>query len=183
MDVVLVVESGGVGPELELRAWQDGDVAMLAEEHRDPELRRRLVKPLDGEAEARSWVAEQAEGWAKGERFTFAVVERGGGGRPIGHVAVKSAETGGAAEIGYWTVAAARGRGVAPRAVEAVTRWVFGVEFPWPVTHIELLHTVGNDAFCKVAVKYGYDLRAVLGPLPPEFPAEGHLHVRPAPEA
>ena len=31
------------------------------------------------------------------------------------------------AEVGYWTAVAARGRGIAPAAVRAVTEWVFDV--------------------------------------------------------
>ncbi|WP_433891001.1 GNAT family N-acetyltransferase [Streptomyces sp. CA-111067] len=183
MDVVLVVEAGPGEPELELRAWRDADAAALAAEHRDPEMRLRLARWVDGEDDARSWLADQAKGWATGERFAFAVVERGDGGRLIGHVAVKRAERAGAAEIGYWTGAAARGRGIAPRVVRTVTDWVFAPGFPWPVSHIELMHAVANPASCRVATKCGYELRSELAPFPPMFPHRGHLHVRNAPEA
>ena len=57
------------------------------------------------------------------------------------------------AEIGYWTAPAARGRGVAPLAVDAACRWAFGA---LPVDRIELCHAVENAASGRVAEKAGF---------------------------
>ena len=57
------------------------------------------------------------------------------------------------AEIGYWTVPAARGRGVAARAVDAACRWAFGA---LPIDRIELCHAVENVASGRVAEKAGF---------------------------
>ncbi|WP_326705576.1 hypothetical protein [Streptomyces cyaneofuscatus] len=45
---------------------------------------------------------------------------------------------------------------------------------------LELLHQVDNVASCRVAEKSGYAFAELLSALPPEFPLDGHLHVREA---
>jgi RimJ/RimL family protein N-acetyltransferase len=80
--------------------------------------------------------------------------------------------------VGYWTVAEARGKGVASRCVQAVTEWLSGGQQIMPAGEIELLHAVGNEASCRVAQKCGYVLESVLAPMPPKFPSEGHRHLR-----
>jgi RimJ/RimL family protein N-acetyltransferase len=178
MTVEITVPAQADLPGLLLRAWAADDAEALAAAHRDADMRRWLMTSLDGTAAARRWIAEQAESWAGGLRYSFAVLEQDGT-RPVGHVAVKRKTAGAeSAEIGYWTAASVRGRGVAPRAVGAVTRWVLdgGTGAPAP-TRLELLHTVGNSASCRVAVKSGFPLAGELAPHPPKFPEAGHLHV------
>ncbi len=85
--------------------------------------------------------------------------------------------------MGYWTAAWARGRGVAPRALEALTAWAFAAFAEEGLVRLELLHQVDNVASCKVAEKSGYAFAELLDALPPEFPLDGHLHVREAPSA
>ncbi len=58
-----------------------------------------------------------------------------------------------AAVIGFGTVPAARGRGVAAAAVDAASRWAFGA---LPIDRIELCHAVENKASGRVAEKAGY---------------------------
>lgn len=84
----------------------------------------------------------------------------------------------GAAEAGYWTVASARGRGVASRALGAVTAWAFETLAADGLERIELLHQVDNAASCRVAEKTGFALERTLPAAPPAFPLDGHLHVR-----
>ncbi|MEU3557422.1 GNAT family N-acetyltransferase [Streptomyces fragilis] len=79
-------------------------------------------------------------------------------------------------EVGYWTAARARGRRVAPRALEALTRWAF-TSFD-ALTALELTHQESNHASCRVAERCGYTLARVLPPWPPRFPGPGHVHVR-----
>ena len=48
----------------------------------------------------------------------------------------------------------------------------------WPLERLELIHSVGNHASCRVAEKAGFAFSAVLPPLLPDFPDDGHLHIR-----
>ncbi|MFF5711588.1 GNAT family N-acetyltransferase [Streptomyces sp. NPDC012756] len=180
MSVLLSVEPTACLPTLRLRAWQPDDVDALVAAHRDPALRRWLMTTIDSEADARRWMDEQRQGWAGGTRFAFAVLEddEAGFGQPVGHVVVKPGGEG-SAEVGYWTAAEVRGRGVASRALEAAVLWVL-TERPAapPVERFELFHAADNTASCRVADRCGFALEAVLPAQPPTFPTEGHLHVR-----
>ncbi|WP_243707898.1 GNAT family protein [Micromonospora sp. KC606] len=64
------------------------------------------------------------------------------------------------ASVGYWTVAAARGAGVASRAVSALTRWALA---ELRLHRIELCHAVANPASCRVAERAGYRAEGTLG--------------------
>lgn len=100
-----------------------------------------------------------------------------GTGAAVGHVAVKLGVEG-AVEVGYWTAAEARGRGLASRALEATVQWVFAGGTPAPVAQLDLLHSGGNDASCRVAERCGFAFAELLPARPPAFPGEGHRHVR-----
>lgn len=169
MAVILSVPPTESAPALRLRPWQPDDLPALLAAHRDPLLRRWLATSLAGVAEARQWLDAQAAGWADASRFSFAVV--GDDEAPLGHVVVKA----GTAEVGYWTAAHARGRGIAARAVDTVSSWAVDTH---RLTQLSLFHAVGNDASCRVAVKCGFVLDELLPAAPPEFPSAGHRHVR-----
>ncbi|MFE6050979.1 GNAT family N-acetyltransferase [Kitasatospora sp. NPDC056446] len=117
----------------------------------------------------------QYEGRLAGTRYTFAVVEAG---RLVGTVVLKrGAPGGGTAEVGYWTAGPARGRGVAPRAVEALTVWAFDVFAEDGLGRLDLLHEGDNHASCRVAEKSGYPLLEIVPAFPP-YPLDGHRHSR-----
>ncbi|MER5745112.1 GNAT family N-acetyltransferase [Streptomyces sp. NPDC002225] len=168
-------------PALLLRPWRPADVPALVDAFRDPVLRRWVIQVPDGSADAERWMRSQEEDWIAGVRFGFAVIECRSGEpheRLAGQVALRKAEKGVSAQVGYWTAAHARGRGVAPRALEAVTDWAFATWGPDVLERLELLHQVDNPASCRVARKSRYDFDRVLPPAPPAFPGEGHLHIR-----
>ena len=173
--VVLEVGATGAAAALALRPWCLDDVAALVEVYRDLAMVRWTTSRLDSEGAGVRWVEAQREGWAAGERFAFAVLDSGSG-ELVGNVVLKEVAAGkGFAEVGYWTAAAARGRGVASRGLEAVTGWGFealGLE------RLELLHQLDNVASCRVAEKVGYGFERTLSASPPEYPLDGHLHVR-----
>ncbi|WP_033337456.1 GNAT family N-acetyltransferase [Catenuloplanes japonicus] len=160
---------------LTLRRWTDADVPALVAAYADPELRRWTRLHADTTPAALAWVALHDAGWADRTRFGFAVVDAAGG-PVLGTVALKRHDPDGPrAEVGYWTTAAARGRGVAPRAVEVLTGWAFG-RFP-SLAAVDLLHLLGNTASCRVAAKARYPY---VETLPPEAPGldGGHVHTR-----
>ncbi|WP_395298698.1 GNAT family N-acetyltransferase [Kitasatospora hibisci] len=174
------------GGGLVLRPFREEDAPALIAVYRDETLRRFTRTPVNDPAEAARWLELQRRGWAEGHRYSFAVLEPRDGrtdapAELVANVVLKRAEPGGpAAEVGYWTAAAARGRGVAPRALEVLTGWAFAAFAADGLVRLDLLHQVDNAASCRVAEKTGYGLRSVLPALPPEFPLDGHLHSRSA---
>jgi RimJ/RimL family protein N-acetyltransferase len=178
--VILTVEPTATAPALTLRPWQDSDIPALVAAHRDEAMRRWLITRIDDEDEARAALARQKEGWADGTRLSWAIELEG---MVVGHFVIKAAnppETL-ATGVGYWTVAEARGKGIASRCVQTATEWLFAGQDIMPADEIELLHTVGNEGSCRVAQKCGYVLESVLAPMPPKFPDAGHRHLRKRP--
>ncbi|MDH6521556.1 RimJ/RimL family protein N-acetyltransferase [Streptomyces sp. SAI-208] len=180
--VVLQVAASLVSPALLLRPWCMEDVAALVEVRRDPVLRQRVSSVVDNDADGARWVRAQQQGWAAGDRFGFAVLETQAGSdreQLVGNVVLKEVASGkAAAEVGYWTAAHARGRGVASRALEALTNWAFDTFEADGLERLELLHQVDNLASCRVAQKGRYDFDTVLPAAPPTYPRDGHLHIR-----
>jgi RimJ/RimL family protein N-acetyltransferase len=180
--VILHAGATSSASALVLRPWCMEDVAGLVEVFRDPTLRQWTSSAVESEADAMRWVQGQQKGWAAGDRFGFAVLETqpdSARGQLVGNVVLKEVESGKpSAEVGYWTAAQARGRGVAPRALEALTGWAFDALGADGLERLELLHQVDNPASCRVAHKSGYHFGAVLPAAPPAFPREGHLHIR-----
>ncbi|WP_326556300.1 GNAT family N-acetyltransferase [Micromonospora sp. NBC_01796] len=182
MTHVLRVDATSSTPALLLRPWLDTDAEALIEAYRDPVLRRWTRSPVADAEDAVRWLAVQGDGWRSRQRHSFAVLEDlvgdDNGGRLLGNVALKAVDpTNGSAEVGYWTAAYARGRGIAPVALEALTRWAFDTFAPDGLTRLDLLHQVDNVASCRVAEKAGYAFEQVMAARPP-FPNDGHLHLR-----
>jgi RimJ/RimL family protein N-acetyltransferase len=179
MTIFLPARGTGSETALRLRPWRSEDRPALIAAHRDPMLRRWLSSTLTDDAEAEQWLAAQAAGWAAATRFSFAVVTGPDDGSPVGHVVVKAGD-GEVAEVGYWTAPAARRQGVAARALETASQWALEDQEMVRLTRLNLMHAIGNQASCRVAVKCGYPLHDLLPAAPPAFPASGHRHVRTA---
>jgi RimJ/RimL family protein N-acetyltransferase len=186
--VTPVLRSGeGVpGLTLLLRPWDTRDIPQLLDIYRDPVMRQSSRNPIVTVHDAYRWLAVQEQGWADGRRLSFAVLHSEHGdesGRLLGNIALKGCQAGkDAAEVGYWTAAAVRNRGIASQAVEILTAWAFETFGAQGLQRLELLHQEGNLASCRVAQKSGYALTEILRADPPVFPSPGHLHVRYAPE-
>jgi RimJ/RimL family protein N-acetyltransferase len=191
-------------PALILRPWRAADLpALAAEMSREyptggmwsrPDERPFMAVPPGGaertepmaERGAARWLASQDRGWRDGDRLCFAVLEAGEAGGCVlaGNVGLKNREETGrigereTAEIGYWTAVAARGRGVAPAAVRAVTDWVFDAFGGASLRQIMLVHDAGNPASCRVAEKAGYPFLELSPADPPHWLADGTIHMR-----
>ncbi|WP_079107420.1 GNAT family N-acetyltransferase [Streptomyces sp. NRRL S-1521] len=173
-------------PALLLRSWREDDAAALAEGHRnDPTEPPPGAPAIRNETDGSRWIHLQQQAWTDGTRYAFAVREAhhdGSEGPLLAHVVLKDAAPGSpSAEVGYWTAPQARGRGIAPRALEALTTWAFSTFAPTGLTHLNLLHQVTNQASCRVAQKTDYAYSHTLPPYPPMYPQEGHVHVARAP--
>jgi RimJ/RimL family protein N-acetyltransferase len=182
-------------PALILRPWQAADIpALAAEMSRDyptagmwsrPDERPVRTGPTN-ERDAARWLASLDRGWRDGDRLSFAVLEADDAGGCVlaGNVGLKNRDETGrigereTAEIGYWTAVAARGRGIAPAAVKAVTDWVFNAFAGATLRQIMLVHDVDNPASCRVAEKAGYPFRELSPANPPHWFTDGHIHMR-----
>ncbi|MEU8703904.1 GNAT family N-acetyltransferase [Streptomyces sp. NPDC048565] len=165
-----------------LRPWRRDDLPALLAAYDDPAMRRWLRTQVPDAGEGEHWLTVQEEGWASGTRLSFAATDTARDGELVGSVALNRPVPGvESAEAGYWTSAGARGRGVAPRALGALTDWAFTTFAAEGLRRLELIHQVDNEASCRVAEKSGYALAEILTALPPEFPLDGHRHIRHAP--
>ncbi|MFK3984114.1 GNAT family N-acetyltransferase [Micromonospora sp. NPDC050397] len=145
-------------PGLLLRSWELADAPEVLNAMREPAIFRWNSAPsaaagLEG---AREWVRRRAD-WSGGDHASFALAEPATRAL-LGSVSLHRIYDGDAA-IGYWTVAPARGRGLAALAVATVTGWAFQ---RLNLHRIELCHAVANPASCRVAEKTGYALEGTL---------------------
>jgi RimJ/RimL family protein N-acetyltransferase len=125
----------------------------------DPDVVRFTRIPAGAdEAFVRGWIKRYEDGWSDGSRAGFAI--RGHDGSALGFAAVVDLDLEHReGEIGYMVAPAARGRGIAPRAVDLLTRWCFD---ELALIRLELRIDVKNAASEGVAERTGYQRDGVL---------------------
>ncbi|MEU2175030.1 GNAT family N-acetyltransferase [Nocardia sp. NPDC019219] len=133
-----------------LRPWVNADAAVIRAVYEDPEIQRWHVRDVVSEGEALELIARWRAGWCNGDGPQWAVVVGDVVAARVGLRGMSPPD--GTAGIAYWTAPGWRGRGVTPAAVEAVTRWAFGVGFH----RLEVSHSVRNLPSCRAAVKAGF---------------------------
>lgn len=136
--------------ELAFRPWVPADAPSLVRAYADPDIHRWHCRSLTL-AEATSWIAYEAERWHEERGASWAVTSDG---VLLGRVALTSlclAEA--RAEVSYWVLPEARGRGVAPRALSALADWALDEV---GLHRLELNHATGNESSCRVAAKAGF---------------------------
>lgn len=131
-----------------LRPWVDDDVAALVAAYQEPEIQRWHARSMTRQ-EAEQWVADTRAAWSAETRASWSVEAEG---RFAGRMTLKFQLVDGVAAAAYWTCAAARGQGVAPRALGAAVEWAFAVG----LHRVELEHSTLNQASCRVASKAGF---------------------------
>jgi RimJ/RimL family protein N-acetyltransferase len=147
--------------DLHLRPFRPSDAPAVHAACQDPDIQRwtRVPSPYTRQ-DAHAFIEEFAPSeWESGRGAVFAIVDATGG-ELLGTIGLSELDDPeGLAEIGYWMVPAARGRGVMTRAVGTVCRWAFaecGRE------RIEWLASVGNVASRRVAEKAGFTIEGTL---------------------
>jgi RimJ/RimL family protein N-acetyltransferase len=139
------------GPLL-LRPWREDDVDAVWAALQDPDIGLWNGSGSGSRQDAAAMLRRRMD-WSDGDHASWAVVDAASG-ELLGSVSLHSIDREQAdAEIGYWTVPAARGRGIASTAVDAACRWAFGA---LPVDRIELCHAVENEGSARVAAKAGF---------------------------
>ncbi|MFC9998347.1 GNAT family N-acetyltransferase [Nocardia sp. NPDC127526] len=147
-----------VGEGLVLRPWLRRDGPEVYAAFQDPAIRRWHVRTADSVAEAQEWVETWARAWTGCTDANWAVADSRSG-RVLGRVSLQHMVLAhGQAAVAYWTTAVARGRGIAPRAVLALSEWAFEEA---GFHRLELRHSVHNRQSCRVAAKAGFTLEGV----------------------
>jgi [ribosomal protein S5]-alanine N-acetyltransferase len=145
-------------PSVLLRPWNLDDAQAVMDAYQDAAIQRWHVQRADTLDEARGWIAGWQGAWAVEAGAHWAVTDADSGAL-LGRAALKHLRfSDGTADVAYWTVPAARGRGVCPRAVEAMASWAFAEA---GFRRLDLEHAIGNAGSCRVAEKTGFDLEGV----------------------
>lgn len=141
-----LLDAGG----LHLRPWEPADVDALVTAYADPAIQQWHARSMTPD-EAADWIARWACNWQDETAASWAVTSDG---VVVGRAGLRGIRLGeGWAEVAYWTTAPARGRGVAGRALDALTRWAFD---DVGLHRLELNHATSNLASCAVATRAGY---------------------------
>ncbi len=143
-----------------LRRWRDVDADDLVPIARDPQVVRWTTVPSPyGIEDAENFLALMGDMWRDDARASFAIVEPPDG-ELLGAIDLRNTAPGtGVAEIGYMISPHARGRGVAPRALDLITRWGFD---ECGFARIEVHVPPGNDSSLAVPPKAGYEREGLL---------------------
>jgi RimJ/RimL family protein N-acetyltransferase len=161
--------------ELVIRPFDTSDAPALMAAYADPAIQRWHGRTMT-ESEAQDWILAARAGWAAETSTQWAVT--GEGDVLLARVGFSAVDVVHAhAEIGYWTLPAARGRGVTPRAVDAVSSLMLG---EIGLHRLELNHSTANQASCRVAAKAGYALEGTRRQyaLHPDGWHDMHVHGR-----
>jgi RimJ/RimL family protein N-acetyltransferase len=138
--------------EVTVRGLRESDIPAIVVACQDPEIPRwtRVPWPYTRE-DAKRFLASAATEAAAGEALALAVTREDD--RLIGTVGLMELDGGGSGEIGYWTAAEARGRGMTTRAVILVRDWAHEA---LGLTTIEILSHRDNRPSQLVAERAGF---------------------------
>jgi ribosomal-protein-alanine N-acetyltransferase len=118
--------------ELTLRPWHDGDGPALVAAGTDPVVRHFRTTVPDSADAAREWLRGVDADRRDGRRLELAIASgvgaagtgAAGTGAAVGSISIQGFQQRNAM-IGYWLAPAARGRGLATRAVRLLAGWAF----------------------------------------------------------
>ena len=111
---------------LELRHPAEDDIDAITEACQDPEIPRWTTVPSPYTRQhAADFVDIVAKHWADDSEYVWAIRADGALVGMIGLHDVTASVAGADAEIGFWMVADARGRGLLSEAASAVVEWAF----------------------------------------------------------
>ena len=150
--------------EITVRALRESDLPDIVTACSDPEIPRwtRVPSPYTREDAVRFLASAAAEAGA-GEGLALAIAGAADD-RLIGTVGLMDLAAGdGHAEIGYWTAAAARGRGATTRAVVLVRDWAVA---ELGLRELEILAHRDNPPSQRVAERAGFSATGEERPLP-----------------
>ncbi|MEU6776586.1 GNAT family N-acetyltransferase [Streptomyces sp. NPDC046759] len=139
--------------DLTIRPWGESDAADVVKAFRDPAIRHWHIFSVETVHEAREWIATRQRIWRSETGANWAVTRRHDA-ELIGRVGLRTANLRtGEAEVTYWVLPEARGRGIATAALRELTRWAFE---DIGLHRLALAHSTANEASCRVAQKAGF---------------------------
>lgn len=125
-----------------LRPWRPEDRPAVLAGYADAAIRHWHCRAMTDD-EARAWIDDWPRRWRQESGAGWAVVDDTG---VLGQISLRRLHLAdGLAEVSYWVLPAARGRGVAPRALTALAGWCFTT---LGLHRIELAHSTANTASC-----------------------------------
>ena len=147
-----------------LRAWTASDASFLADASNDPAV-ERYNGPMPRRADdALEVIGGFEQGWRSFEvdndptGTAFAIVELASG-EPVGMCGLDGWSSTDEAQFGYWLVEAARGRGLATRAVRLMADWLLSLG----AGRVFLTIRSENSASAAVARRAGFVHEGTLG--------------------
>jgi RimJ/RimL family protein N-acetyltransferase len=151
-----------------LRPLTARDEPAVAAALRDPEITRwntglAILRAPEAERAA-LWLRARERGWANGTLAHFAITDATTGAL-LGTVGVRDIDrVPEQALASYWTAPEARGRGIAPQALDVVCRWAFAPRDAGGLGlhRISLDHALVNAGSCRVAEKAGFRLEGIM---------------------
>ncbi|MFI0219712.1 GNAT family N-acetyltransferase [Streptomyces lydicus] len=143
------------GGEGLLRPWVADDAPVLQRAFQDPSIQRWHTHHVTSREEAQEWIAASHQSWQQEQAAQWAIT-RADGSEVLGRIALRWMDLlHGLAECAYWVLPNARGIGLAPRALTVLATWALDEA---SFHRLELAHSVGNEASCRVATKSGFAL-------------------------
>ncbi|MEU2758763.1 GNAT family N-acetyltransferase [Streptomyces sp. NPDC007094] len=142
------------GDGLLLRPWERADARAFLSAYEDEGTRRWHTHRPTTVAQVEEWFDGYRQDWERETGCHWAVARDSG--EVLGRMALRRVDLAdGTANAAYWVLPAARGAGVASRALAAVSAWALDdIGFQ----RLELDHSTRNDASCRGATRAGFRL-------------------------
>ncbi len=142
-----------------LRRWAEADIGCVEEAGSDPDIPQGTTVPAEfTPADGLAWIERQWGRAEKGEGLSLALADPGSD-EALGTVVLMFRRQPLTAEIGYWLIPRARGRGLGSRAVALLARWaVTGAG----LARVEALVLPDNVASQRVLEKAGFRHEGLL---------------------
>jgi len=138
-----------------LRPFEASDAPALTAAYAVPDIQQWHMAQLDSTEEAAAWIDRWRAEWPAETGANWVIADPDTG-RLLGRAALRGVRlTEGHAEISYWVIPDARGRGLAGSAVDTLMTWSFTT---LGLHRLEVNHAVDNRSSCRVATKAGFEL-------------------------
>lgn len=140
--------------DLVLRPWEPGDAPAVVAAAADPYIPQITTVPeAAGESGARAYIERQWDRAASGLGYSFAICAPSAA---VGQIGLWPRD--GVASVGYWLVPAARGRGLAARALGVLVGWASSAGY----AELELFAEPWNEASLATARRCGFVERGTV---------------------